>query len=32
MGLRADVDIDAALRLAADLEDVELTRKLHMRK
>jgi len=32
MGLRADVDIDAALRLATDLEDVELTRKLHMRK
>lgn len=32
MGLRAGVDLDKALRLAGDLEDHELVRKLDLRK
>jgi hypothetical protein len=32
LGLRADVDLRAALRLAADLEDEETVRKLELRK
>ena len=32
LGLRPDVDLDAALRLAADSEDAETLRKLHLRK
>lgn len=32
MGLRSGVDLDHALRLAADDEDAEIIRKLHLRK
>lgn len=32
LGLRQGVDLDRALRLAADLEDAELVRKLELRK
>lgn len=32
MGLRPGVDLDHALRLAADDEDSEIIRKLHLRK
>ena len=32
MGLRAGVDLDKALALAADLEDQEVMRKLELRK
>lgn len=32
MGLRPGVDLDHALRLAADDEDAEIVRKLHLRK
>lgn len=32
MGLKPGVDLDRALRLAGDLEDAELVRKLEMRK
>ncbi|MGH9156496.1 MAG: CopG family transcriptional regulator [Acidimicrobiales bacterium] len=32
LGLRPGVDLDHALRLAADDEDAELVRKLHLRK
>lgn len=32
LGLREGVDLDAALRLAADLEDAEVVRKLELRK
>ena len=32
LGLRPDIDLDAALRLAADSEDAETLRKLHLRK
>lgn len=32
MGLRAGVDLDKALRLAGDLEDAEIVRKLELRK
>lgn len=32
MGLRADVDLTHALRMAADLEDEEIVRKLQLRK
>lgn len=32
MGLRPGVDLDRALRLAADDEDAEIVRKLHLRK
>ena len=32
MGLRPGVDLDHALRLAADDEDAEIIRKLHLRK
>lgn len=32
MGLRPEVDLDKALRLASDLEDEEIVRKLELRK
>ena len=32
LGLRPGVDLDHALRLAADDEDTEIVRKLHLRK
>jgi hypothetical protein len=32
LGLRPGVDLDHALRLAADDEDAEIVRKLHLRK
>ncbi|HEV2767007.1 MAG TPA: CopG family transcriptional regulator [Acidimicrobiales bacterium] len=32
MGLRAGVDLDKALKLAAELEDQEVVRKLELRK
>lgn len=32
MGLRAGVDLDKALRMAGDLEDAEIVRKLELRK
>lgn len=32
LGLRPGVDLDQALRLAADLEDAETVRKLELRK
>jgi hypothetical protein len=32
MGLRQGIDLDKALRLAAELEDVETIRKLELRK
>ncbi len=32
MGLRQGIDLDQALRLAADLEDAESVRKLELRK
>ena len=32
LGLRPGVDVDRALRLAADLEDEEVVRKLELRK
>lgn len=32
LGLRPDVDIDKALRLAGDIEDAEIQRKLELRK
>lgn len=32
LGLRSGVDLDHALRLAADDEDAEIVRKLHLRK
>lgn len=32
MGLRPGVDLDTALRLAGDLEDEEIVRKLELRK
>ena len=32
LALRTDVDLDAALRLAAESEDAETLRKLHLRK
>lgn len=32
LGLRPGVDLDAALRLAAESEDGETLRKLHLRK
>lgn len=32
MGLRTDVDADKALRLAGELEDAEIVRKLELRK
>jgi len=32
LGLRPGVDLDKALRLASDLEDQELVRKLELRK
>lgn len=32
MGIRADIDIDKALSLAAEMEDVETLRKLDRRK
>ncbi len=32
MGLRPDLNLDKALRLAADLEDDEVVRKLELRK
>jgi hypothetical protein len=32
LGLRPNVDLDKALRLAGDLEDAELVRKLELRK
>lgn len=32
LGLRADLNLDKALRLASDLEDDEVVRKLELRK
>jgi hypothetical protein len=32
MGLRRGIDLDKALRLAGDLEDAEILRKLELRK
>lgn len=32
MGLRSGIDLDRALRLADELEDVEIIRKLELRK
>ena len=32
LGLRAGIDLDRALRIAGDLEDAELARKLELRK
>ena len=32
LGVRSDIDLDRALRLAGDLEDEEIVRKLALRK
>jgi len=32
MGLRRGIDLDKALRLAGELEDAEIVRKLQLRK
>lgn len=32
LGLRPDIDVDKALRLAGDIEDAEIQRKLELRK
>lgn len=32
LGIRSDVDVDKALRIAAEMEDAEILRKLDLRK